>query len=83
MSNANTTVTPSPVPDRGAPTRTLPRPGRLPASRDYLQLTGSSRARWAALLGSIIAIGAFNVDLYRRRFRSCRKSSPRAPYGGW
>lgn len=44
------------------------RPVQLPASRDYLQLPAARRAGWAALLGSMIAIAAFNIDLYLPAF---------------
>lgn len=44
------------------------RPGPLPASRDYLALPLSRRAGWTVLLGAMIAIGAFNIDLYLPAF---------------
>ncbi|MBC8090378.1 MAG: multidrug effflux MFS transporter [Pseudonocardia sp.] len=44
------------------------RPGPLPASRDYLVLSAVQRAGWAVLLGALVAIGAFNIDLYLPAF---------------
>lgn len=47
---------------------TVLRPGPLPASRDYLSLPASRRTGWTLLLGSMVALSAFNIDLYLPAF---------------